>query len=74
MGPNIRYAFREYWDYFDHQLPLSDLSVVEGLIASGFNVNIVIPRFLPFTMNNGTLTWPFNSCLYSDSVGLASFR
>ncbi len=59
MGPNIRYAYREYWDYFDHRLPLSDRSLGEGLIASGFNLLKVIPRFLPFTMNNRRPTWSF---------------
>ena len=28
LGPNIRFAFREYWDFFDHYLPLSDRSLV----------------------------------------------
>jgi SAM-dependent methyltransferase len=59
MGPNIRYAYREYWDYFDHHLPLSDLSLGEGLTASGFTLRRVIPRFLPFTMNNNRPTLDF---------------
>ena len=29
LGPNIKYAYREYWDYYDHHLPLSHLSLVE---------------------------------------------
>ena len=24
LGPNIRFAYKVYWDYFDHSLPLSD--------------------------------------------------
>jgi ubiquinone/menaquinone biosynthesis C-methylase UbiE len=50
MGPNIRYAYKEYWDYYDHQLPLSHRSLEEGLNAVGFDVITNIPRFLPFTM------------------------
>lgn len=50
LGPNIRYAYREYWDYFDHQLPLSDLSLIEGLRQCGFDIQRVIPRFLPYSM------------------------
>ena len=50
MGPNIRYCYDVYWDYFDHYLPLSDRSVVEALEVSGFRLERVVPRFLPYTM------------------------
>jgi SAM-dependent methyltransferase len=50
MGPNIKYAYKEYWDFFDHYLPLSHLSLAEGLEANGLKVLRNIPRFLPFTM------------------------
>jgi SAM-dependent methyltransferase len=52
LGPNIRYAYREYWDYYDHYLPLSHLSLAEGLMQAGFEIERVIPRFLPYTMNS----------------------
>jgi SAM-dependent methyltransferase len=56
MGPNIRYAYRQYWDFYDHLLPLSDLSLAEGLRAAGFRIAENIPRFLPFSMNNNAPT------------------
>jgi SAM-dependent methyltransferase len=56
LGPNIRYAYKEYWDYFDHHLPLSHLSLAEGLSAVGFHPETVIDRFLPYTMNNSRPT------------------
>lgn len=56
LGPNIKYAFREYWDFFDHYLPLSDASVVEALLLAGLEPSVVIPQFLPFTMNNDAPT------------------
>jgi SAM-dependent methyltransferase len=56
LGPNIRYAYREYWDYYDHYLPLSHLSLAEGLAQAGFEIERVIPRFLPFTMNSSMPT------------------
>src|SRR5262249_49898490 len=34
LQPNIRYAYREYWDYLDHHLPLSHLSMLEALAVS----------------------------------------
>ena len=56
MGPNIRYAYREYWNFYDHYLPLSDLSLAEGLRLAGFRIEENIPRFLPFSMDNNTPT------------------
>lgn len=53
MGPNIRYAYREYWDFYDHYLPLSHLSLAEGLQGTGFTIERNIPRFLPYSMNSG---------------------
>ena len=58
LGPNIRYAYAEYWDYYDHYLPLSHLSLAEGLEMNGFDVEKVIPRFLPYTMKNSVPTHP----------------
>jgi len=49
MGPNIRYLAAEYWDFYDHYLPLSHLSLEEGLSIAGFSVKRVIARFLPYT-------------------------
>jgi SAM-dependent methyltransferase len=56
LGPNIRYAYKEYWDFYDHHLPLSHLSLEEGLRQQGFDVVKNIPRFLPYTMNSGMPT------------------
>jgi SAM-dependent methyltransferase len=56
LGPNIKYAYKDYWDFYDHHLPLSHLSVGEGLTAAGYRLEKVIPQFLPFTMNNGAPT------------------
>ena len=56
LGPNIRYAYKEYWDYYDHYLALSHLSLVEGLMLAGYRPETVIDRFLPYTMNNATPT------------------
>lgn len=59
LGPNIRYAFKEYWDYYDHYLPLSHNSLVEALALAGFRAERVIDRFLPYTMNNSAPTADF---------------
>ena len=49
LHPNIRYLYMDYWDYFDHHVPLTDKSIAEGLEVVGFKVEISIDRFLPFT-------------------------
>lgn len=50
MGPNIKYVPGAYWDFWDHYLPLTELSLSEGLETVGFTVAICHPRFLPYTM------------------------
>lgn len=52
LMPNIRYLGGRYWDYFDHHLPLTHLSLSEALRLSGFRVDQVIPRFLPYTVKD----------------------
>lgn len=42
-----------YWDFWDHYLPLTDRSMVEGLKLAGFSVERVEPRFLPYSMSQG---------------------
>lgn len=49
MGPNIKYCYKEYWDFFDHHTPLSDRSIIEALEMNGFEIVKVIDRFLPFS-------------------------
>lgn len=53
MGPNIKYIGKSYWDFFDHHLPLSHLSVIEGLELAGFTIVSVKAKFLPYTMARG---------------------
>jgi ubiquinone/menaquinone biosynthesis C-methylase UbiE len=52
LFPNIKYCYKEYWDFFDHNIPLSHLSLEEALKLSGFNIKKIIPRFLPFSSKN----------------------
>jgi len=52
LQPNIKYAYKEYWDFFDHNLPFSHLSMCEIIQKVGFNIILVMPRFLPYTTKN----------------------
>lgn len=57
LMPNIRFAYREYWDFFDHQVPLTEKAVVEGCIMAGFRPVKVIPAFLPYTTKSRLPQW-----------------
>jgi SAM-dependent methyltransferase len=58
MGPNVRLLPGRYWDFYDHHVPLSDLSVGELLRASGFEIHHSEGRFLPYTVVRSRLpTW-----------------
>ena len=49
MGPNIKYVPGAYWDFIDHHLPLTELSLTEALHIAGMEATTIIPRFLPYT-------------------------
>lgn len=53
MGPNIKAVPGKYWDFFDHYLPLTELSLAEVAVKCGFRVSRCLPRFLPYTMSSG---------------------
>jgi SAM-dependent methyltransferase len=53
IGPNIKYNPGAYWDFFDHYVPLTELSLAEALSNRGFKVEKVVGRFLPYTMSRG---------------------
>ena len=53
LGPNIRYLPGAYWDFCDHHLPLTELSLGEAMAETGFTPEKKIPRFLPYTMSRG---------------------
>ncbi|MBE9093033.1 bifunctional 2-polyprenyl-6-hydroxyphenol methylase/3-demethylubiquinol 3-O-methyltransferase UbiG [Tychonema sp. LEGE 07203] len=49
IQPNFKYSYKEYYDFIDHQLPITHLSLQELLQTVGFKVEEMIPRFLPFS-------------------------
>jgi SAM-dependent methyltransferase len=53
LGPNIKYVFGLYWDFWDHYIPITDLSLSEILKVKGFRIILNIPRFLPYSMSTG---------------------
>jgi hypothetical protein len=51
MGPNFRYCADEYFDMADHSLIFTHKAVAEHLYAAGFELELVRPRFLPYSFN-----------------------
>jgi ubiquinone/menaquinone biosynthesis C-methylase UbiE len=49
LQPNVRYLSRDYWMFFDHITPIDDRALQEILAAMGFEIDTVLPRFLPYT-------------------------
>jgi SAM-dependent methyltransferase len=54
MGPNIKYIPGAYWDFFDHYVELTELSLAEALLNCGFEIEKQVGRFLPNTMSQGS--------------------
>lgn len=53
MGPNFKYAFREYFDFADHTVCLSETGAAEHLVGAGFDIVKIHPRFLPLSFRGG---------------------
>ena len=52
VQPNYRYAYREYFDDFDHKTVYSHISLADYLTANGFEVFLVEPRFMPLSVKS----------------------
>jgi len=50
MGPNIARVEGRYWHFWDHHLPLTELSLQEALVTRRFTMRACLPAFLPYTM------------------------
>src|SRR5579884_1864844 len=53
LGPNVKHLSGSYWDFFDHHLPLTELSLSEAMIMAGFRIERSIEKFLPYSMSQG---------------------
>lgn len=50
IGPNIKFLHGEYWDFYDHHVYLTETSLGEAMEIEGYQIEVIKPRFLPFTM------------------------
>ena len=64
LGPNLRYLPGEYWDFYDHHLGLTHLSLCEALELKGFRIEKCLDKFLPYTTQGSLPTHPLLVKLY----------
>jgi SAM-dependent methyltransferase len=55
VQPNFRYAWRQYFDDYTHRSIFTHVSLANLLRASGFEIELVRPKFLPYSMRNRRL-------------------
>ena len=64
LQPNYRYAYREYFDDYTHVAIYSHISLADFLVAHGWEVLEVKPRFLPLTVKSRLPVSPLLIGLY----------
>ncbi|MFH1743488.1 MAG: glycosyl transferase, partial [bacterium] len=64
LGPNLRYLPGEYWDFWDHLIPITDRSLTELLENLDFEIVNCYPRFLPYTTRSRLPQAPWLVRLY----------
>lgn len=64
LQPNYRYAYREYFDDYTHVAVYTHVGLSDLLVANGWKIVEVRPRFLPLTIKSRLPTWPFLIGLY----------
>ena len=55
VQPNFRLAWRAYFDDYTHRSIFTDVSLPALLRAHGFSIDLVQPRFMPYSMRNSRL-------------------
>ncbi len=58
VQPNYRYAFRHYFDDYTHRSIFTDVSLPNLLRSCGFRIDVVRPKFLPYSMRDVKRTVP----------------
>ena len=70
LQPNIRYCYKQYWDFFDHNIPLSHKSLQELLRSLNFKILMVKPKFLPFSTKSALPLHPLFVKIYLKMIPL----
>ena len=70
MGPNFRYCMKEYFDCADHTLTYTHTAIAEHLYAAGFELERIVPRFLPYSFRGRLPATPTTTRLYLQTPAL----
>lgn len=52
MGPNFRYAYKEYFDDYTHKTILTHITLTDLMFEYGFTPIKVVPKFLPLSLKS----------------------
>ena len=52
LGPNLKYLPGLYWDFWDHHIGITEMSLSELLKIHDFLIEECVAKFLPYTMAN----------------------
>jgi SAM-dependent methyltransferase len=52
IGPNFRYAYKEYFDDYTHKTIFTHLSLADVMHEYGFSPIKIVPKFLPLTLKS----------------------
>ena len=52
VQPNFRYAYRSYFDDYTHRSVFTDVSLPNLLRSRSFRIELVQPKFLPYSMRD----------------------
>lgn len=64
MQPNFRHCMDTYYDFFDHRLAFTEYAMGECLRSSGFTLERMYSRFMPFSTKGRLPRHPFFVDLY----------
>lgn len=64
LGPNFRFCYKQYFDFFDHHLALTHNAVAEALQVAGFEIELLKARSLPLTFKGRLPPYPVLVKLY----------
>lgn len=64
LQPNYRYAYKEYFDDYDHVTILDHVSLQRLLKVHNFNIEKVYKKFLPYSMDSNLPTFRWLVWLY----------
>ncbi len=58
MLPNVTKTGLRFYDFIDHTLPLTDRSICEALILSGYRIIEMSPGFFPYSARSSRFLYP----------------